>query len=147
MTNQRERIVFSESMKLAALIDMNWKLLNVLSRFGIGLGFGENTISEVCERQGIDQNAFLLICSIYTYEDYIPSAEMLAGADPLTIVTYLHNSHSFYQDKEFASLEKNIKAMLAPCDSRQKDIVIKFFANYKAQVENHFEYEEEVVFP
>ena len=88
-----------------------------------------------------------MICSIYTYEDYIPSAEMLAGADPLTIVTYLHNSHSFYQDKEFASLEKNIKAMLAPCDSRQKDIVIKFFANYKAQVENHFEYEEEVVFP
>ena len=90
-----DRIVFSESMKLADLIEMNWKLLNVLSRFGIGLGFGENTINEVCQRQGIDVRSFLLICCIYTYEDYIPSSEMLAEADPLTIVDYLQNSHSF----------------------------------------------------
>lgn len=134
-------------MKLADLIGMNWKLLNVLSRLGIGLGFGENKISEVCERQGIDLMAFQLICSIYTYEDYVPSAEMLAGADPLTIVSYLHNSHSFYLDKEFVSLENNINAMLDSCDAKQKDIVAKFFANYKKQVVNHFAYEENTVFP
>lgn len=147
MTTKEGRIIFSESMKLADLIGMNWKLLNVLSRLGIGLGFGENKISEVCERQGIDLMAFQLICSIYTYEDYVPSAEMLAGADPLTIVSYLHNSHSFYLDKEFVSLENNINAMLDSCDAKQKDIVAKFFANYKKQVVNHFAYEENTVFP
>lgn len=147
MITKEGRIIFSESMKLADLIGMNWKLLNVLSRLGIGLGFGENKISEVCERQGIDLMAFQLICSIYTYEDYVPSAEMLAGADPLTIVSYLHNSHSFYLDKEFVSLENNINAMLDSCDAKQKDIVAKFFANYKKQVVNHFAYEENTVFP
>lgn len=147
MITKEGRIIFSESMKLADLIGMNWKLLNVLSRLGIGLGFGENKISEVCERQGIDLMAFQLICSIYTYEDYVPSAEMLAGADPLTIVSYLHNSHSFYLDKEFVSLENNINAMLDSCDAKQKDIVAKFFINYKKQVVNHFAYEENTVFP
>lgn len=142
-----DRIVFSESMKLADLIGMNWKLLNVLSRLGIGLGFGENTISEVCQRQGIDVQAFHLICSIYTYDGYVPSAEMLSGADPLTIVTYLHNSHSFYLDKEFASLENNIAAMVSSCDLAQKKVVARFFADYKSQVVNHFSYEENVVFP
>lgn len=142
-----DRIVFTESMKLADLIGMNWKLLNVLSRLGIGLGFGENTISEVCERQGIDVQAFQLICSIYTYDDYVPSAEKLSGADPLTIVAYLHNSHSFYLDKEFASLENNISAMVESCGLAQKKIVEKFFADYKSQVVNHFSYEEDVVFP
>ena len=142
-----DRIVFSESMKLADLIEMNWKLLNVLSRFGIGLGFGENTIEEVCCRQGIDVRSFLLICSIYTYEDYIPSVEMLAGADPLTIVGYLQNSHAFYMDREFNSLAKNITAMVASCDQLQKKIVAKFFSDYKAHVVNHFSYEENVVFP
>ena len=142
-----DRIVFSESMKLADLIEMNWKLLNVLSRFGIGLGFGENTIEEVCCRQGIDVRSFLLICSIYTYEDYIPSVEMLAGADPLTIVGYLQNSHAFYMDREFNSLEKNITAMVASCDQLQKKIVSKFFSDYKAHVVNHFSYEESVLFP
>ena len=59
-------MVFSESMKLADLIDVNFKLLNVLSRLGISLGFGENTIREMCDRQGIDLNSFLLICNVYT---------------------------------------------------------------------------------
>ena len=147
MTIEIQRMVFSESMKLADLIDANFKLLNVLSRMGIGLGFGENTIQEVCAGQGIDTNSFLLICNVYTYDDYVPSADLLSGADPVTIVEYLHNSHSFYLDKEFAGLEKNLKSMVAPCSDRQKKIVARFFEDYKAQVENHFAYEENVVFP
>ncbi len=147
MTTDIQRIVFSESMKLAGLIDVNFKLLNVLSRMGISLGFGENTIMEVCERQGIDLKSFLLICNLYTYDGYMPSAELMSGADPSTIVDYLHNSHSFYMQKEFAGLEEELKAMVEPCDATQKKIVARFFADYKAQVKNHFDYEEEVVFP
>ena len=114
MTTEIQRIVFSESIKLADLIDVNFKLLNVLSRFGISLGFGENTVSEVCARHGINLNSFLIICNIYTYDDYVPSAELMSGADPVTIVDYLHDSHAFYLEKEFAGLENNLKAMVAP---------------------------------
>ena len=147
MTTEIERVVFSEQMKLADLIDVNFKLLNVLSRLGISLGFGENTIKEVCERQGINLNSFLLICNIYTYDSYMPSADLLAGADPATIVDYLHNSHAFYLGKEFVGLENNLSAMVEPCDEMKKKIVAKFFADYRTQVERHFEYEEDVVFP
>lgn len=147
MTTEIERVVFSEQMKLADLIDVNFKLLNVLSRLGISLGFGENTIKEVCERQGINLNSFLLICNIYTYDSYMPSADLLAGADPTTIVDYLHNSHAFYLGKEFVGLENNLSAMVEPCDELQKKIVAKFFSDYRTQVERHFEYEEDVVFP
>lgn len=147
MTTEIQRIVFSESMKIADLIDVNFKLLNVLSRLGISLGFGENTIMEVCERQGIDLKSFLLICNVYTYDGYLPSVELMSGADPATIVDYLHNSHSFYLLKEFAALEEELKAMVEPCDATQKKVVARFFSDYKAQVENHFEYEESVVFP
>lgn len=134
-------------MKLADLIELNWKLINVLSRLGISLGFGENTISEVCQRQCINLESFLLISNVYTYDDYVPSAELLSGADPETIVEYLHNSHSFYLDKEFAGLEKSLRNLVQPCDDNQKKIVAKFFSGYKSQVEKHFAYEESVVFP
>ena len=147
MTNEIHRMVFSESMKLADLIDVNFKLLNVLSRLGISLGFGENTIREMCDRQGIDLNSFLLICNVYTYDGYVPSAELLAAADAGTIVDYLHNSHAFYLDRELAALESNLSMMVEPCDELQKKIVGKFFASYKAQVKRHFNYEESVVFP
>jgi len=147
MSTDNERIVFSGTMKLADLVGANYQLLNVLSRMGIGLGFGELSINEVCERQGIDPESFLLICDVYTYDDFVPSKEVLASAEPSTLVDYLHNSHSFYLDKEFASLERNLKAMVESCDATQKKIVEKFFKGYKKQVENHFAYEESVVFP
>ena len=89
-------------MKLADLIGANYQLLNVLSRMGIGLGFGELTINEVCESQGIDKDSFLLICDVYTYDDFVPSKEILATADPSTLVDYLHNSHAFYLYKAFS---------------------------------------------
>lgn len=138
---------FSGSMKLAELIEMNWKLLSVLSRLDIGLGFGEKTISEVCESRGINLNSFLLICNVYTYDGYVPSSDLLAGAEPLSIVEYLHNSHAFYLEKEFAGLERDINAMTGPCDRSMKKIIGTFFGEYKSQVQNHFSYEEDVVFP
>lgn len=142
-----ERMKFTDSMKLAELISLNWKLLSVLSRLGIGLGFGESTIREACGRHGINPSSFLLICSVYTYDDYIPSADMLKEAEPLSIVEYLHNSHSFYLDKEFVSLEKNMNALAGSCEAMRKKILVRFFDEYKTQVQNHFAYEENVVFP
>lgn len=142
-----DNIIFSPNMKIADLIDLNWTLLNVLSRLDIGLGFGENTISEVCARQGINLDSFLLICNVYTYDDYVPSADLLSKADPITVVDYLHNSHAFYLLKEFPALEASLNKMVEPCNEKQKSIVSKFFSDYKSQVEKHFAYEEQVVFP
>lgn len=147
MTTETQRLYFSESMKLADLVDVNFKLLNVLSRLGIGLGFGELTIREVCSRQDINLSSFLIICNVYTYDSYMPSAELMAEADPETIIDYLQGSHTYYLNKEFPALERNLADMASPCSDRQKKIVSKFFADYKEQVVNHFAYEEDVVFP
>ena len=69
--NEPSRMVLSPSMKLADLIELNYSLLIVLSRLGISLGFGENTVAEVCRSHGIDVCSFLLICGVYTY--FIPA--------------------------------------------------------------------------
>ena len=71
-------------------------LLSVLSRLGVDLGFGEITIGEACLRHSLDVNSFLLVCNVYTYDDYIPSDELLSAGSPADIVKYLHNSHVFY---------------------------------------------------
>lgn len=147
MNRDNERILLSETMKLADLVDVNYQLLNVLSRMGIGLGFGELSINDVCNRHGIDPKSFLLVCDVYTFDDFVPSKDILQSADPSTIVDYLHNSHSFYLDKELPALEKNLRAMVDTCDELQQKIVGRFFIDYRRQVENHFAYEENVVFP
>ena len=109
--------MFSPSMKMADLVNLNYHLLSVLSRLGVDLGFGEITIGEACLRHSLDVNSFLLVCNVYTYDDYIPSDELLSAGSP------------------------------APCDVKQKLIIDRFFSEYKKEVENHFAYEESVVFP
>ncbi len=135
------------SMKLAELIEMNYKLLDVLSRLGIGLGFGERTVSETCVVHGINVSSFLLICNEYTFENYVPSTDLLSTADVRDIVNYLHSSHVSYLKDEMAKLESYLVELIAPTDVSQKKVVKKFFMDYKKEVENHFDYEEHTVFP
>ena len=145
--NDSSRMVLSPTMKLADLIELNYSLLIVLSRLGIDLGFGENTVAEVCRSHGIDVSSFLLICGVYTYDDYIAPNELLKAGNPADIVKYLHSSHSFYLDDELRKLEQTIGELVLPCDGNQQKVIFRFFSEYKKEVENHFAYEENTVFP
>lgn len=141
------RLVLSPSMKLADLIELDYSLLIVLSRMGIGLGFGEDTVEEVCARSGIDVSAFLLICSVYAYDDYVATDDLLRAGSPADVVRYLHNSHSFYLEDELKKLEKSLEELVVPCDERQRKVIYRFFSEYRNEVGNHFAYEENTVFP
>jgi len=135
------------SMKLADLISSNYKLLEVLSRLDIGLGFGEGSIADACRVHGININSFLLICNVYTFDGYMASSELLAGGSPSDIMKYLHNSHIHYMDTGMHKLENLLKTLLESTPASQQKMVMKFFYDYKSEVDKHFEYEESTVFP
>ena len=52
---------YKSSDKLSYVIANDYRLLQVMSRFGISLGFGEKTITEVCRQCGVDAETFLTI--------------------------------------------------------------------------------------
>ncbi|MCD8313094.1 MAG: hemerythrin domain-containing protein [Bacteroidales bacterium] len=141
-----ENKTITPSMKLADLIELNYKLIALLPRFDIGLGFGEETLAEACEVHGINVASFILICNQYTVENYVPSADLLASADLKDIVTCMHNSHISLRE-EMRDLEDLLIELIAPTDATQKRIVQKFYTDYKNEVNNHFDYEEFTVFP
>ena len=51
------------SDKMIDLISDNYSLLQVMSRFGLSLGFGDKTVKEVCEMNGVDCPTFLAVVS------------------------------------------------------------------------------------
>ncbi len=142
-----ENRIFSPEMKMAELIDLNYRLLTVLSRTGIGLGFGESSVAEACRANGMDVNTFILICTMYSLPEYVPDRKILSDADPAAIVEYLHNSHSFYIRYGFMKLDKSMKSLVGPCPEHQKKVILKFLSDYRQEVEKHFEYEETTLFP
>lgn len=143
----KEKSYFSGKMKLADLIDINYDLLNLLPRLGVSLALGANTVEEVCAKSALDVNTFLLICNVYTYDEYIPSRETLEVSRVEDIVKYLHSSHSYYLQSSLVLLEESIADLLGPCSEKQKSVIWKFFKDYKDEIEKHFDYEESQVFP
>ena len=45
---------YRASDKMSDLICDNYSLLMVMSRFGLSLGFGDKSVKDVCEAQGVE---------------------------------------------------------------------------------------------
>lgn len=138
---------FHREMKLGDLIDANYKLLTILSRLGVRLGFGEITVEEMCRRYGLSADLFLLICRVYTFDGYVPSCEALGEDDLRHIVEYLRASHRYYAEYSLPRLREGVHATVEECDELHRKVLEKFFDDYFEEVTRHFAYEEETVFP
>ena len=139
--------LLSSAMKMADLVDLRPSLPGVLARMGIPFGFGEQTVEEVCRRQGVDPETFLLICSVYAVDGYVPTKERLRKADLRDVLKYLRLSHTFYMDVALNELAEALKTLTEPCGEKHKRIIRQFFSEYKDELTKHFEYEEKTVFP
>ena len=78
--------------------------------------------------------SFLLICNVYAFDGYLPSGDVLRRADLRNIVKYLHRSHAYYMDNALAGLADDIERLIAPCDDRRKQVIRKFFTDYKEEL-------------
>ncbi len=138
---------FTSNMKVARLVEANYRLLGVLARVGINGSFGEKTISEVCISSGLDPDTVILLCEVYTFPNFKPSMELLRRCHVGDILRYMHQSHDYYLNRAISEMEKAITKLLEPCQQKQQDVVWNFFRGYKAEVKNHFGFEEQEVIP
>lgn len=134
-------------MSVSDLIDIDYSLLQVISRMGLDLKYAGLPVAEACRKCGIDPDTFILICNVYSFPDHIPSQEELAGGDIRNIIDYLHSSHLYYMGRALRVLENSFDKLVAPFNEKQKKVVLKFFNDYRDELDKHFAYEEEVVFP
>lgn len=145
--DKHNRPVLNADTKLSDALERDYNLLNVLLRLGIRLGFGERTIGEACRDTGIDTGSFLLIANVYV-EDFcdMPEKENISSS-ALDLVKYLRASHSYYMDVLLKHLEDLLDSLLKPCAQAQRNVIMSFFSEYREEVKNHFDYEEDIVFP
>ncbi len=140
-------IILSENTKMAELVISNPKLLLTLSRFGIELGFGDNSVKEVCKKSNISPSFFLLVCNLYLYPDFMPSRDDIKMVDVSTLLSYLSESHKYYVEERLPHIEFHLKRIIDACPDKFGNTINRFFSEYKDEVSNHFKYEEDVVFP
>ena len=85
-------------MSVSDLIDIDYSLLQVISRMGLSLKYAGLPVAEACRNSGVDPDTFILICNVYSFPDHIPSESELEKGNIKDIIGYLHRSHSTTQE-------------------------------------------------
>ena len=80
--------------RMCDLVCDKFPVLQVMSRFGIALGFGDRTISEVCTANEVDTATFLAVVNLLMNQ---ADGSILAEEVSVRSLTdYLHNSHDYF---------------------------------------------------
>lgn len=136
---------FTAKDNVVELIDCDYNVLTVLSRFSLPLGFGNKTIGELCEESAINTDSFLLIINFLLSGEI--DKELLGRILPTDVVYFLHNSHDYYLSYKLPHIRVNLCNALDDTHNDINPIIVKFFDDYTDLVRKHFNYEESVVFP
>ena len=138
---------FSENTKLYELIAGNPKLLPLLSRFGIQLGFGDHSVDEVCRQNHISTRLFLQVCRLHLDHDTPTHLTDPDEADLTSLLSYLKASHHAYLDEHFPHIEMHLSRIIEAAGPKYGNMLNHFYNEYKREMVKHFQYEDEVVFP
>ncbi|MBR4851427.1 MAG: helix-turn-helix transcriptional regulator [Tidjanibacter sp.] len=125
------------------VINDNGKILFVMSRFGIPLGFGDKTVEEVCAAQEVDTATFLAVANFVCHNTIDNSQIALAS-----LIDYLRRAHTWFLEFNLPAIRRKI---IEAIDCSGKDevalLVLKFYDDYVSEVRAHMQHEEQTVFP
>ena len=144
----KKKTVFSKDTKFAELLTDDRRLLQLLSRFGIGLGFGDRSVDHVCQMNHVNTDLFLMICEVYSDTGFKPGQKELKHIDLSDLLSYLKSSHQYYLEERFPHIEEHLEHIIEACGQKFGPMLSHFYDEYKQEVMRHIQYyEEEVVFP
>ena len=141
MKNQK---MYEADDKMISLIRDNYDLLQALGSFGISLGFGDKTVKETCDDNGVDTYTFLAVVNftINGYGDF-ESDEQL---DVRTLLHYLDASHKYYLDFQLPFIRQELQDSLNANDSLGR-LIMSFYDEYAHEIRRHMMYEQRTLFP
>lgn len=130
--------------KMISLIRDNYNLLQSLGSFGISLGFGDKTVSQVCEEQHVDTYTFLAVVN-FTINGYRDIDDATRLSMP-TLLQYLKASHDYFIGFQLPFIRKELVEALDERDNLAR-LILKLYDEYARSITAHMKYEEKHVYP
>lgn len=131
---------------MSDLICNNYPMLLVMSRFGIDLGFGEDSIESVCQKSNVDVYTFLTVVNLLIADDKNSITVDYTKVSLSSLISYLHNSHTYFLEYKLPSIRKKLVSAMESKDDVAV-VVINYYDEYVSEVNKHMMYEEQTLFP
>ncbi|MBD5203730.1 MAG: hemerythrin domain-containing protein [Bacteroidales bacterium] len=129
---------------MADLIADDYRLIQVMSRFGIRVGFGNMTVREVCDSQNVDCNTFLAVVNFITDDNIAATPATPLSLDSL--LGFLKSSHSYFLEYCFPAIRRKLLEGIRIRTSDVSFLILKMYDEYVDEVRTHMEYEDRTVF-
>lgn len=139
------RLSYKPTDKMADIISENPSLLQVMSRFGMKLGFGDSTVEQMCASQGVDAPTFIEILNFVSWNGRRSERE-----SPLSLPTllyFLRQAHIYFLDFSLPNIESRLESAIGCYDHQIARLIMKLFRDYTVLVRQHMMYEEREIFP
>ena len=132
--------------KMGDLINHDYKLLLVMSRFGLSLGFGDKTVEQVCRENGVDVSTFLAVAN-FIHEGNNLLEGNLSQLSVSDLMGYLKQAHGYFLDFCLPAIRQKLaEALGTSIHGEIAFLILRFFDEYVAEVRRHMEYEDTNVF-
>ena len=136
---------YKASDKLSHVIQDDYRLLQVMGRFGISMGFGERTIGDVCCQCSVDANAFLGVIN-YIKSSSVTALYRLDTKESIrSLLCYLKNTHDFFNNYQFPAIRRSLINSIE-MQNEIAFLVIKYYDQYVEEVRMHMENEDVTTF-
>ena len=127
--------IYTAQDKLKDLISDNSRLLMVLNRFGISLGFGERSVKESCELQGVDVATFLSVANFIGKNERNVTEISMAS-----LISYLKQAHVYFLDYVLPMIRRRlIEAIDCSGSDEVAFLILRFYDEYVVEVRRHIE--------
>jgi DNA-binding CsgD family transcriptional regulator len=125
---------------MADVLTEHNELIPVLNRFGIRLGVGDKTVSDLCVEHQLNTDFILTVLNVYLDESYVPD-DSLNLFDTGLIADYFHQTVDNYIHELVPNIEKHLNAFIAISGSESKELGMLrvLFLQFKERMTNYLQ--------
>ena len=126
------------------LISHEEDAIQIISRFGLEMGVGEQTIEQVCEAYHVHTPTFLAIVNYKVFHKRVIPDDI----DIPTLQRYLSNAHSYFLEFRLPRLRRALIEALIPADPTTKipGLILRCYDEFVEEIRTHIAHENEGLF-
>ena len=138
---------YRASDPISDLISDDYRMLQVISRFGLTLGFGDQSVVAACKACGVDASTFLAVVNFIKAGEHVRIGSLVDDVNVQSLMQYLKRSHSYFVDFRLPAIRRKLIEAIDCTNNQIAFLILKFYDEYASEVGRHMEYENTHVHP
>ena len=136
--------MYKPTDKICDLMSHEEDAIQIISRFGLEMGVGDQTIDQACEAHGVHTPTFLAIVNYKVFHQRVLPDEI----DVPTLQRYLQNAHTYFLDFRLPRLRRSLIEAIIPADPTTKipGLILRCYDEFVEEIRIHIEHENDGLF-